>query len=36
LLLVDYTVRLFRGGKAVISTQLSGIRERLGSIAQSS
>jgi REP element-mobilizing transposase RayT len=31
LLLVDYTGRLFRGGKALISAQLSGILERLGS-----
>jgi hypothetical protein len=35
LLLVDYTGRLFREGKAVISAQLSGILERLGSSAES-
>ena len=35
LLLVDYTGRLFRGGKAVISAELSGILERLGSSAES-
>ena len=36
LLLVDYTGRLFRDGKAVISAELSGILERLGSSAASS
>jgi hypothetical protein len=30
LLLVDYTGRLFRGGKSVISAEVSGILERLG------
>ncbi len=35
LLLVDYTGRLFRDGKAVISAELSGILERLGSSAES-
>ena len=35
LLLVDYTGRLFRDGKAVISAELSGILERLGSNAES-
>jgi hypothetical protein len=35
LLLVDYTGRLFREGKAAISTELSGILERLGSGAES-
>ncbi len=34
LLLVDYTGRLFRDGKAVISAELSGILERLGSSAE--
>ena len=31
LLLVDYTGRLFREGKATISAEVSGILERLGS-----
>ena len=35
LLLVDYTGRLFRDGKAAISAELSGIFERLGSTAES-
>jgi hypothetical protein len=35
LLLVDYTGRLFREGKALISAELSGILERLGSSAES-
>jgi REP element-mobilizing transposase RayT len=35
LLLVDYTGRLFREGKAVLSAELSGILERLGSSAES-
>ena len=35
LLLVDYTGRLFRGGKAAFSAELSGILERLGSSAES-
>ena len=35
LLLVDYTARLFREGKAAISTELSGILERLGTTAES-
>jgi hypothetical protein len=35
LLLVDYTGRLFREGKAVISRELSGILDRLGSSAES-
>ena len=34
LLLVEYTVRLFREGKAVISGELAGVFERLGSNAQ--
>ena len=34
LLLVDYTGRLFRDGKAVISAELAGILERLGSSAE--
>ena len=34
LLLVDYTGRLFRDGKAAISAELSGILERLGSNAE--
>jgi hypothetical protein len=34
LLLVDYTGRMFRDGKAVISAKLSGILERLGSNAE--
>ena len=34
LLLVDYTGRLFRDGKAVISAELAGIFERLGSNAE--
>jgi hypothetical protein len=35
LLLVEYTGRLFRNGKAVISAELSGILERIGSSAES-
>jgi hypothetical protein len=35
LLLVDYTGRLFRDGKAAISRELSGIFDRLGSSAES-
>ena len=35
LLLVDYTGRLFRDGKAVISVELNGILERLGSSVES-
>ena len=35
LLLVDFTGRLFRDGKAVISAELAGILERLGSSAES-
>jgi hypothetical protein len=35
LLLVDYTGRLFREGKAAISRKLSGIFDRLGSSAES-
>ena len=35
LLLVDYTGRLFREGKATISRELSGIFDRLGSSAES-
>jgi len=35
LLLVDYTGRLFRDGKATISRALSGIFDRLGSSAES-
>ena len=35
LVLVDYTGRLFRDGKALISAELSGILERLGSSVQS-
>ena len=35
LLLVDYTGRLFREGKAAISGELSGIFDRLGSSAES-
>ena len=35
LLLVDYTGRLFRDGKAAISAELSGIFDRLGSSAES-
>jgi len=35
LLLVDYTGRLFREGKAVISAEVAGILERLGSSAES-
>ncbi len=31
---VDYTARLFRDGKAVISTELTSILERLGSSAE--
>jgi len=34
LLLVDYTGRRFRDGKAAISAELSGILERLGSNAE--
>jgi hypothetical protein len=34
LLLVDYTGRLFRQGKAVISAELGAILERLGSSAE--
>jgi hypothetical protein len=34
LLLVEYTGRLFREGKAVISGELAGIFERLGSTAE--
>ena len=34
LLLVEYTGRLFRDGKAVISAELSGILERIGSSAE--
>ena len=33
LLLLDYTGRLFREGKAVISAEVGGILERLGSTA---
>ena len=35
LLLVDYTGRLFREGKAAISAELAGILDRLGSNAES-
>ena len=35
LVLVDYTGRLFREGKALISTELAGILERLGSSVES-
>ncbi len=35
LILVDYTGRLFRDGKAVISAELSGILNRLGTSAES-
>jgi hypothetical protein len=35
LLLVDYTGRLFREGKATISRELSGVFDRLGSSAES-
>jgi hypothetical protein len=35
LLLVDYTGRLFRKGKAAISAELAGIFDRLGSSAES-
>jgi hypothetical protein len=35
LLLVEYTGRLFRDGKAVISAEVSGILERIGSTAES-
>jgi hypothetical protein len=35
LLMVDYTGRLFREGKATISRELAGIFERLGSSAES-
>ena len=34
LLLVDYTGRMYRDGKAAISAELSGILERLGSNAE--
>ena len=34
-MLVDYTGRLFRDGKAAISAELNGILERLGSSAES-
>ena len=34
LLLVEYTGRMFRAGKAVISGELAGIFERLGSNAE--
>ena len=34
-LLVDYTGRLFREGKAVLSAELAGIFDRLGSRAES-
>jgi hypothetical protein len=34
LLFVDYTGRLFRGGKAVISAEVTGILNRLGSCAE--
>ena len=33
LMLIDYTGRLFRDGKAVISAELAGILERLGTSA---
>ena len=35
MLLVEYTGRLFRDGKAVISAELAGILERTGSTAES-
>ena len=35
LLLIDYTGRLFREGKAAISSEVSRILERLGSSAES-
>jgi hypothetical protein len=35
LLLVDYTGRLFREGKAAISAELAGILDRLGTSAES-
>ncbi len=35
LLLVDYTGRLFREGKAAISAELAGILDRIGSTAES-
>ena len=35
ILLVDYTGRLFRAGKAAISAQLAGIFERLGTTGES-
>jgi hypothetical protein len=35
LVLVDYTGRIFRDGKAAISAELSGILERLGSSVES-
>ena len=35
LILVDYTGRLFRDGKAAISAELTGILQRLGSTAAS-
>ena len=34
-LLVDYTARLFRDGKAAISRKLTGIFDRLGTTAES-
>ncbi len=34
LLLVDFTGRLFREGKAVVSADLTGLLERLGSSAE--
>ena len=34
-LIVEYTGRIFRDGKAVISAELSGILERIGSTAES-
>ena len=34
-LLIDFTGRLFRDGKAVISAEVAGILERLGSNAES-
>ena len=35
LLLVDYTARVFRDGKAAISRELAGIFDRLGTSAES-
>ena len=35
LVLVDFTGRLFRDGKAVISNELTGILNRLGSSVES-